>query len=131
MDRVVAQLLTELDGLGGEGGGESSIIFVIGATNRPDLLDSSLLRPGRLDRLVYLGIDGGVSATLQVLEAVTRKFMWEEGEKGRIGEEWVKKWIPRSFTGADLSAVASQASLKALKRKVSCLVFHLDEAGVI
>lgn len=44
MDRIVSQLLAELDGMGGDGGAE---IFVMGATNRPDLLDPALLRPGR------------------------------------------------------------------------------------
>ena len=45
MDRMVSQFLTEIDGLGKEAG-----LFVIGATNRPDLLDPSLLRPGRFDK---------------------------------------------------------------------------------
>ena len=45
MDRIVSQLLAELDGM--SGGKESTDVFVIGATNRPDLLDSALLRPGR------------------------------------------------------------------------------------
>lgn len=45
MDRIVSQLLAELDGMSGGKGG--SDVFVIGATNRPDLLDSALLRPGR------------------------------------------------------------------------------------
>lgn len=46
MDRIVSQLLAELDGM--SGGKESTNVFVIGATNRPDLLDPALLRPGRL-----------------------------------------------------------------------------------
>lgn len=56
MDRIVAQLLTEIDGVGksqSQGGG---YLFVIGATNRPDLLDSSLLITGRFDKMVYLGV---------------------------------------------------------------------------
>lgn len=51
MDRIVAQLLTEIDGLGKKTG-----MFVIGATNRPDLLDSALLRTGRFDKMIYLGV---------------------------------------------------------------------------
>ncbi|GAB4819620.1 hypothetical protein N2152v2_006666 [Parachlorella kessleri] len=54
MDRVVAQLLAEIDGV--QGGVGSGDLFVVGATNRPDLLDPALLRPGRLDRLLYVGI---------------------------------------------------------------------------
>ena len=45
MDRIVAQILTEIDGVNSKGK-----VFVIGATNRPDLLDSALLRPGRFDK---------------------------------------------------------------------------------
>jgi peroxin-6 len=51
MDRMVASFLTELDSITKE-----TVIFVIGATNRPDLLDPSLLRPGRFDKMIYLGI---------------------------------------------------------------------------
>ena len=50
MDRVVSQLLTEIDGMSSSSSGGD--LFVIGATNRPDLLDSSLLRPGRFDHFV-------------------------------------------------------------------------------
>ena len=55
MDRVVAALLAEIDGAQAGGGGAQDV-FVVGATNRPDLLDPALLRPGRLDRLVYVGV---------------------------------------------------------------------------
>ena len=47
MDRIVSQLLAELDGMSGGEGQEGAEVFVIGATNRPDLLDPALLRPGR------------------------------------------------------------------------------------
>ena len=50
MDRVVSQLLTELDGMTNEQ------VFVIAATNRPDLLDPAMLRPGRFDRMIYLSV---------------------------------------------------------------------------
>ena len=50
MDRVVSQLLSEMDGIN-----KANDVFVIGATNRPDLLDTALLRPGRFDRLFIRG----------------------------------------------------------------------------
>lgn len=68
MDRVVSQLLAELDGLQ-----KSEDVFVIGATNRPDLLDQALLRPGRFDRLVYLGVSEDVESKTNVLRAITRR----------------------------------------------------------
>jgi peroxin-6 len=69
MDRIVSQLLAELDGMsdGGEG------VFVIGATNRPDLLDQALLRPGRFDKMLYLGVSDTHEKQQTILEALTRK----------------------------------------------------------
>jgi hypothetical protein len=62
-DRIVAQLLSELDGIGG---GRSDV-YIVGATNRPDLLDPALMRPGRLDVLLYVGVDRSPSSKLKVL----------------------------------------------------------------
>ena len=72
MDRIVSQLLAELDGMsdGGEG------VFVIGATNRPDLLDQALLRPGRFDKMLYLGVSDTHDKQLTILEALTRKYVF-------------------------------------------------------
>jgi len=72
MDRIVSQLLAELDGMSGsdDGGGG---VFVIGATNRPDLLDQALLRPGRFDKMLYLGVSDTHEKQLKIMEALTRK----------------------------------------------------------
>lgn len=66
--RVVSQLLAELDGLH-----KACDVFVIGATNRPDLLDPALLRPGRFDKLLYLGVSEDRESQLNILRALTRK----------------------------------------------------------
>ena len=75
MDRIVSQLLAELDGMsGGEDGGGGGV-FVIGATNRPDLLDQALLRPGRFDKMLYLGVSDTHEKQFTILEALTRKYV--------------------------------------------------------
>ena len=57
-ERLLSQLLTELDGIqsDGDGSGEKGRVVIICATNRPDLLDGALMRPGRIDRMIYVGI---------------------------------------------------------------------------
>lgn len=74
MDRIVSQLLAELDGMsnGDDGGGG---VFVIGATNRPDLLDAALLRPGRFDKMLYLGVSDTHEKQVTIMEALTRKYV--------------------------------------------------------
>ena len=69
-DRVVNQLLTFLDGVEDRGGkGE---VYVMGATSRPDLVDPALLRPGRLDKAIYVGLPGPKERAA-VLLAVARE----------------------------------------------------------
>ena len=67
MDRIVAQLLTEIDGVGKKPG-----MFTIGATNRPDLLDSALLRTGRFDKMIYLGVAKTSEERVRILSAQMR-----------------------------------------------------------
>ena len=120
MDRVVSTLLGELDG--GEtkssttkDGAESHVI-VIGATNRPDLLDPSLLRPGRFDRLLYLGPAKTKETMLQILKAQTRKFKFEPGCDADTILRKAMESFPPTLSGADLSSVASKALMRGLKR---------------
>ncbi|XP_066584730.1 peroxisomal ATPase PEX6 [Prorops nasuta] len=111
MDRVVSQLLAEMDGLEDSGG-----IFIIGATNRPDLIDPALLRPGRFDKMLYVGIHSDKNSKLSVLQALTRKFSFSNG--GKELEKLVEK-LPDNLTGADLYAVCSDAWLHAARRALT------------
>lgn len=109
MDRIVSQLLAELDGMssaGGEG------VFVVGATNRPDLLDEALLRPGRFDKMLYLGISDTHEKQRTILEALTRKFKLAP----EVSLKEVSDRCPFTYTGADFYALSSDAMLKAMTR---------------
>jgi peroxin-6 len=124
MDRIVSQLLAELDGIsssspssssssGGDGDGDGNDVFVIGATNRPDLLDPALLRPGRFDRLLYLGVSETDEEQLRILQALTRKFRLDPA----LDLMRVARACPFNFTGADFYALCADALLKAMTRK--------------
>lgn len=117
MDRVVSQLLAELDGLH-----KAKDVFIIGATNRPDLIDPALLRPGRFDRLVYLGVNEDEAAKETILQAITHKFSLSPD----VDLSAVAKNCPANLTGADLYSLCSDAMLTALRRQIDLL-----EAGII
>ncbi|KAG0096415.1 peroxisomal assembly protein [Podila epicladia] len=105
-----ANLLAELDGMnGGEGSGD---VFVIGATNRPDLLDPALLRPGRFDKLLYLSVSTKHEEQLRIIQALTRKFRLHPSlDLANVAEK-----CPFNYTGADFYALCSDAMLKAMSR---------------
>ena len=109
MDRVVSQLLAEVDGLD-----SSNDVFVIGATNRPDLLDPALLRPGRFDRLVYLGVCETREGQSQILGALTRKMRISKD----VRMDDVAELCPLTFTGADFKALCNEAMRKAIREKL-------------
>ena len=109
MDRIVSQLLAELDGMSSEGGDG---VFVVGATNRPDLLDEALLRPGRFDKMLYLGISDTDEKQTKILEALTRKFKLDDN----VNLEQVAAKCSFTFTGADFYALCSDSMLNAMTR---------------
>lgn len=111
MDRVVSQMLAEIDGLNET----SQDLFIIGASNRPDLIDPALLRPGRFDKLLYVGVNTDASYRERVLAALTRKFKLHEN----VSLLSIAKICPPNFTGADMYALCADAWFHAAKRKVS------------
>ncbi|KAI1203123.1 peroxisomal biogenesis factor 6 [Nemania serpens] len=116
MDRIVSQLLAELDGMsGGDDGGGG--VFVIGATNRPDLLDQALLRPGRFDKMLYLGVSDTHEKQLTIMEALTRKFTIHPS----VSLTAVARQLPFTYTGADFYALCSDAMLKAVTRQAAAV----------
>lgn len=110
MDRVVSQMLAEIDGLNDS----SQDLFIIGASNRPDLIDAALLRPGRFDKLLYVGVNADPSYRERVLKALTRKFKLHED----VSLYSIAKRCPPNFTGADMYALCADAWFHAARRKV-------------
>ena len=84
-------------------------IFIIGATNRPDLLDPSIMRPGRFDKQIYLGISKDKNSKIQILKAQTRNIKLPEN----FDFEKVVDAVPENFTGADFYGLTSRSIMKA------------------
>ena len=106
-ERVVSQLLTELDGLERLEG-----VVVIGATNRPDILDPALLRPGRFDRIIYVP-PPDKQARLEILKIHTRKMpLAEDVNLEELAE------LTEGYTGADLEVLVREAGLIALREAI-------------
>ncbi|XP_051880314.1 nuclear valosin-containing protein-like [Pristis pectinata] len=111
--RVVNQLLTEMDGLQAR-----RQVFIMAATNRPDIIDPAVLRPGRLDKTLYVGLPPAPDrlAILQTLtKGGTRPPLDPDVDLSAIAGD------PRCdcFTGADLSALLREASINALRQQLS------------
>jgi len=107
-DRVLNQLLTEMDGAG-----VKKNLFFIGATNRPDILDDALIRPGRLDQLIYIPLpDKG--ARKNILKAVLRKSPIAPNVSFDFMAELTDK-----FTGADITEMCQRAAKAAIREAIS------------
>ena len=110
--RVVNTLLTELDGLGPSREG----IYVIAATNRPDIIDPAMLRPGRLETLLFVGLPGPAERVAILRTLITRRKVPVE-----FGEEELRQLAEscEGFSGADLGSLLRRAGYAAIKRKDS------------
>jgi transitional endoplasmic reticulum ATPase len=106
-ERVISQMLTELDGLE-----ELNNVTVIAATNRPDMVDPALLRPGRFDRLIFIGMPD-IEARKQILKIHLKdKPLADDVDIDALAKS------TEGFTGADLAAACNEASMFAIREFV-------------
>lgn len=101
-ERVLSQLLTEIDGLD-----PVENVVTISATNRPDLVDKALLRPGRTDRILYIGLPDNKERSqvfkLHCLASLSNSF------------EHILAYLTLGYTGAEIAAICRESGLEALK----------------
>ncbi|KAI9174455.1 hypothetical protein LWI28_017538 [Acer negundo] len=106
-DRVLNQLLTEMDGMTAK-----KTVFIIGATNRPDIIDPALLRPGRLDQLIYIPLPDEASR-LQIFKACLRK----SPVSSDVDLAALARYT-HGFSGADITEICQRACKYAIRENI-------------
>jgi len=106
-DRVINQILTEMDGMS-----QKKNVFIIGATNRPDIIDPAILRPGRLDQLIYIPLPDFPSR-VSILRSVLRKSpVAKDVDLEYLAEK------THGFSGADLTEICQRACKLAIRESI-------------
>ncbi|KAG0253172.1 hypothetical protein DFQ27_007623 [Actinomortierella ambigua] len=116
-ERVLSTLLNEMDGVE-----ERTGVFVIGCTNQPQAMDDALLRPGRLDQLVYVGYPDRRSRR-GVIDAITQKIPLLHADDDQR-DELAKLAV--GFSPADLSALFREAATRTLRRDMEAQTVEVD-----
>ena len=106
-DRVLNQLLTEMDGMG-----TKKTVFIIGATNRPDIIDPALMRPGRLDQLIYIPLPDEASRK-QIFKAALRK----SPVAPDVDIDLLSR-VTQGFSGADITEICQRACKYAIRESI-------------
>lgn len=115
-DRVLNQILTEMDGMNAK-----KNVFIIGATNRPDQIDPALLRPGRLDQLIYIPLPDDVSR-IQILRACLKN--------SPVADDVDLNFLAKTthgFSGADLTEICQRAAKLAIRASIDADVRRARE----
>jgi len=119
-ESLINTLLTELDGME-----DLKDVIVIAATNRPDILDPALMRPGRFDRIVYVSVPGK-EGRLQILNIHTKKMPLDKSvDLKKLSED------TEGYTGADIESLAREAAMLALREDINVKKVtkkHFDKA---
>jgi transitional endoplasmic reticulum ATPase len=106
-DRVINQLLTEMDGMGAK-----KNVFIIGATNRPDIIDPAILRPGRLDQLIYIPLPDLPSRVAVLKAALKNSPLAKDVDLEFLGKK------TNGFSGADLTEICQRACKLAIRESI-------------
>ena len=130
-ERVLNQLLVETDGMdsGAGGSGPGSVVILIGATSRPEVMDPALMRPGRLDQLLYIPLPAEVTDRAEILVACARTApLGPDVDFTAVAEQ------TDGFSGADLhglfQAAAELALIDCMERTAECAGDESAEASV-
>mmetsp|Transcript_20286 Transcript_20286/g.44318 ORF Transcript_20286/g.44318 Transcript_20286/m.44318 type:complete len:257 (+) Transcript_20286:1-771(+) len=107
-DRVINQILSEIDGMG-----SGKTLFIIGATNRPDILDPGIMRPGRLDQLIYIPLPDRESR-VSIFKANLRKSPIHDD----ISFEQLAD-VTEGFSGADITEICQRAAKNAIRESIT------------
>lgn len=103
-DRVINQLLSEIDGIG-----SGKTLFIIGATNRPDILDPGIMRPGRLDQLIYIPLPD-LESRVSIFKANLRKSpVADDITYQQLAD------VTDGFSGADITEICQRAAKNAIR----------------
>jgi transitional endoplasmic reticulum ATPase len=106
-DRVINQVLTEMDGMGAK-----KNVFIIGATNRPDIIDPAVLRPGRLDQLIYIPLPDEKSR-----ESILKSNLRKSPLAPDVDLVYLAK-VTHGFSGADLTEICQRACKLAIRQSI-------------
>jgi transitional endoplasmic reticulum ATPase len=109
-DRILNQVLTEMDGMG-----KKKNVFIVGATNRPDIIDPALLRPGRLDQLIYIPLPD-LPSRVSILRAALRKSpLAPDVDLNALAQR------TPGFSGADLTEICQRAAKLAIREAIGAM----------
>src|SRR5690606_23509501 len=114
--KISNQLLTELDGLE-----ELSQVVVIGATNRPDMVDPGLLRPGRFDKIILVHAPD-LKARKKIFEIHTSKMPLEKD----VNLDELAK-LTEDYSGADIEAICREAAMTALREDITSKIVTKEQ----
>ncbi len=115
-ERVISQLLTEMDGITA-----LEDVIVIAATNRPDMVDQAVLRPGRFDRLIYVP-EPDEKARLQIFKIYTKNMPLAKD----VNLEQLAS-MTKYYSGADIEAVCREAAMHALRRNINATEVNMQD----
>jgi len=114
-DRVINQILSEIDGISG-----TKNLFIIGATNRPDILDPGIMRPGRLDQLIYIPLPDKPSR-ISIFKSNLRKSpVNDDVNLNEIAE------VTDGYSGADIAEICQRAAKNAIKESITAKLMRQD-----